>query len=75
MAETRTCPACGGALPHGRLLCKGCWFVVPRKLRGDVNRSWRAFNVAEGADARLAALANYRSVADAATAVAKGALP
>lgn len=71
----RACPACGTAIPRGLLLCKGCWFAVPRKLRGDVNRTWRAFNAAEGAEARLAALVNYRSAADAATAVAKGTLP
>lgn len=73
--SVRTCPACGTAIPRGLLLCKGCWFAVPRKLRGDVNRSWRAFTAAEGAEARLTALANYRSAADAATDVAKGALP
>ncbi len=70
----RTCPACGTAIPRGKLLCKGCWFAVPRKLRDEVNRSWRAFLVAEG-QARMTALSNYRLAADAATAIAKGALP
>lgn len=72
---TKTCPACGKAIPRSLLLCKGCWFSVPRRLRGDVNRTWRAFNLAEGSAARLAALTHYRSAAEAATAVAKGALP
>jgi len=74
---SRCCPACGGKVRAGHLLCSTCWYSVPKPLRTNVNATWRAFlrSRSHGRDAILAASRTYRAGADAAIEAAKAALP
>lgn len=38
------CPvdACSGTVRHGELLCSTCWKLVPKRLRDEVWRTWKA---------------------------------
>ena len=69
------CPAtpCGAQVEAGKLLCKTHWYLVPAKLRRQVNAAWRALcdsnsNYAE-------AINRYRHARDAAILAAQEAMP
>lgn len=37
------CPGCGApGVPHHQLGCKPCWFRLPKDIRDEVNRAYRA---------------------------------
>lgn len=52
-------PSCGGTAEAGRLLCRRCWFQVPKRLRDDVWHWWRKILAAAQAG-QLAALQEAR---------------
>jgi hypothetical protein len=41
----RVCPVpgCGAPAKNGHLMCRSCWFKVPKYLRIAVNRTWKNF--------------------------------
>ena len=80
-----TCPSCAGAPPRkGQLLCKTCWFSVPKALQNKVWSTWKAFRaISKAYGCRMTeekqaeyftALKAYRAAADDATNAAKRAL-
>ena len=42
---SRACPVpgCGAPAKNGHLMCRTCWFIVPKYIRLSVNRTWRTF--------------------------------
>lgn len=40
------CPKtnCGEQLPRGLLACRPHWYEIPKPVRDQVNRTWRAYN-------------------------------
>lgn len=67
-------PGCGAEIARGKLMCRDHWYTVPRKIRGDVNRFWKAFCGAKNGD-RLAAIGHYRLAVQAAVAAVQAQLP
>lgn len=62
------CPAgCGRVQPAGKFLCRTCWFAVPKELRDDLMRAWRAYSKAArtGADDFMQKSRAYRAARDA----------
>lgn len=64
------CEVCLARRGAGKLMCLRCWRLVPPKLAMAVNRTWRSFNLASGAD-RLPALRKYREAREAAIAAVR----
>lgn len=70
----RPCPACQGPAPQrGHLLCKPCWFAVPKPLQRKVHAAWKAVTDTSRSDGKLAAMQAYRAAADAAAHAARQA--
>ena len=65
---SKPCPTgCPRKAREGHLMCGPCWAEVPRELRHDVLRTWRAFKHEPG-HARLLA---YRDAAEHAVAAVR----
>ena len=64
-------PGCETMIASGLLMCPPHWLTVPRSMRQDVNRTWRAFNRAmDGTREEIAeAMQRYQAAADAAVVV------
>ena len=63
-------PGCETRIASGLLMCPPHWLTVPRSMRQDVNRTWRAFNRAmSGTREEISdAMQRYQAAADAAVA-------
>jgi hypothetical protein len=72
IAAVKPCPGCGARqVRSGRLLCKPCWFTVPKELRDRVWFWWDSFQHQGDRNAR----AKYASAAAAAIASVRSAKP
>jgi hypothetical protein len=75
-AHPNSCPACiVNPRRRGQLLCRECWFRVPRPLRQAVNATWRAYESAQTWDDRRSKFSAYRQNAEEATRIAHESLP
>ena len=63
-------PGCCSPVAAGKFLCRPHWFALPKRLREQINRTWRAYKAArsEQAARRSEALLDYRSARDEAIA-------
>lgn len=61
MTDKHTCPiaGCGTRIFAGLLMCRRHWGLVPRVLKDEVNRTWRAFSNGSTVEARRAARGPY----------------
>lgn len=75
MKRVSACPAgCGREQQASRVMCRSCWFSVPRALRTPVWNSWNEYTRARHAgDMTQAhqALRRYRAAREAAIASAR----
>ncbi len=76
MKHGRPCPVngCWHDRDPAHVMCRACWFTVPKTLRDDVWRTYRAFGAwaDESVEAREAAIAYVeRELAEMPAAVAR----
>src|SRR5260370_1271360 len=79
----RLCPApgCGAPLRLGHLVCKPCWYAVPKAEQHAVNQSWTALRAAmrgvtrQNLPAYREKMAQYRTATEAAIVSAQRARP
>ena len=69
-AATCAVPSCHVTVERGMLMCKSHWFSLPKPLRDDVWRTWRAVQANRRgtltAEQQLARIAAYRDAVRAA---------
>ena len=67
-------PGCGAAIVNTMLMCRECWHQVPRSLRRDV---WRTYRAIERSEARVVgkAIAEYRQACAAASEAVEAMRP
>lgn len=69
MSAEQPCPTgCGRQHREGQLMCRTCWFEVPKELRNAVNSTWRK---AKASDWDLAAVRAWKAAREAALASVK----
>lgn len=66
----RECPVpmCDGRVAPRQLMCRGCWQVVPARLKSLVGATWRAWS---GEISNIDKARKYRQAADDAIAAAR----
>lgn len=57
-------PACCSPVTAGKFLCRPHWFALPKPLRDEVWRTWKAYRSARSSEA----MAAYRAARDQAIA-------